>query len=113
MEDQDQPQYPVNDDTAINESYDQNGESSSGIVGSAAIRPVFLGNLKMNYVPEDVMAIFTRPIVPPGTPEGTFRPIAVERLDQKRGYCFIFLKDAVSQEEKDNAERFVAAISGM
>ena len=44
---------------------------------------------------------------------GKFKPIPVDRLDQKRGYCFVFLKDAVVQEDKDNAEQFVEAISGM
>lgn len=112
MEDQPPPQQDrFNDETAITESSNQNGES--GIVGSAALRPVFLGNLKMEYTGEDVIAIFHTPIAPSGTPEGTYRPIPVDRLDQKRGYCFVFLKDAVSQEDKDNAERFVAAISGM
>jgi len=88
-------------------------EKAEGVVGSAAMRPIFLGNLKPNYQADDVKAIFQKPILPPGTEEGAFQPITVERLDQKRGYCFIFLKDATTAADKDNAERFVAAISGM
>jgi hypothetical protein len=103
---------PSHDDSAMNESSNRNGDSS-GIAGSAALRPVFLGNLKMNYASDDVLAIFNTPLVPPGTPAGTFQPLRVDRLDQKRGYCFVFLKDATSQEEKDNAERFVEVLSGM
>lgn len=103
---------PSHDDPAINESSEHNGDSSD-LVGSAAITPVFLGNLMMNYASDDVLAIFSTPLGPPGTPAGTYKPIRVDRLDQKRGYCFVFLKDASSQEEKDNVERFVEAISGM
>jgi len=88
-------------------------ESSEDGVGSAAMRPIFLGNLKPNYQADDVKAIFQKPVLPPGMEEGAFQPIEVERLDQKRGYCFVFLKDASSAADKDNAERFVAAISGM
>ena len=87
-------------------------ESSEEVVGSAAMRPIFLGNLKPNYQADDVKAIFQKPILPPGQ-EGTLQPITVERLDQKRGYCFVFLKDATTAADKDNAEKFVAAISGM
>jgi len=92
---------------------DTKGDSSENGVGSAAMRPIFLGNLKPNYQPDDVKAIFQTPILPPGKEEGAFQPIAVDRLDQKRGYCFVFLKDATTAADKDNAERFVAAISGM
>jgi hypothetical protein len=89
------------------------GENGSAVSGSTAIRPVFLGNLKPTYNADDIMAIFHQPIAPPGTEPGKFKPIPVDRLDQKRGYCFVFLKDAVVQEDKDNAEQFVEAISGM
>jgi hypothetical protein len=83
------------------------------VVGSAAMRPVFLGNLKTEYSAAEVAAIFTRPIAPPGTPEGTYTPIPVDRCDLKRGYCFVFLKDAASQAEKERTEKFVTAINGM
>ena len=67
----------------------------------------------MGFRSEEIMDIFTKPIVPREIPEGTYRPVPVERVDIKRGYCFVFLKDAVSQEEKDKVERFVEAINGM
>jgi len=88
-------------------------EASENGVSSAAMRPIFLGNLKPNYQTDDIKAIFQKPLDPPGSEPGSFKPITVERLDQKRGYCFVFLKDAETAEDKDNAERFVAAISGM
>eukprot|EP00534_Pseudo-nitzschia_fraudulenta_P011779 CAMPEP_0201216562 /NCGR_PEP_ID=MMETSP0851-20130426/189581_1 /ASSEMBLY_ACC=CAM_ASM_000631 /TAXON_ID=183588 /ORGANISM="Pseudo-nitzschia fraudulenta, Strain WWA7" /LENGTH=495 /DNA_ID=CAMNT_0047506145 /DNA_START=632 /DNA_END=2121 /DNA_ORIENTATION=+ len=112
---------PNADGAATNEKNDDddgNGKAegttdNENMVGSAAMRPIFLGNLKPNYQAEDVIAIFHNPLDPPGSEPGAFKPIAVERLDQKRGYCFVFLKDAVTAEDKDNAERYVAAISGM
>jgi arginine/serine-rich splicing factor 4/5/6 len=90
-----------------------NGEDYASDTMGTAIRPVFLGNLKPGYTADDIMAMFHNPLTPPGSEPGTFRPIPIDRLDQKRGYCFVFLKDAVVQEDKENAQRFVAAISGM
>ena len=90
----------------------QNGSEADGS-NSLELRPVFLGNLKSNYISSDVTDIFTKPIAPPGTPEGTYGPIPVDRVDLKRGYCFVFLKDAVSLAEKELAERFVSEINGM
>ena len=89
-----------------------NGDSGD-VIGSAAIRPVFLGGLVANYSAGVVQEIFEKPIVPPNTPEGTFTPVPVDRVDLKRTYCFVFLKDATCQADKDNAERFVSAINGM
>jgi hypothetical protein len=83
------------------------------VIGSAAIRPVFLGNLKTDCPAEDIAEIFSRPIAPPGTPPGTFTPIPIDRVDTKRGYCFVFLKDAATQADKEMTERFVSAINGM
>jgi arginine/serine-rich splicing factor 4/5/6 len=81
------------------------------VIGSSALRPVFLGNLMNVYTPEDVTAIFERPQQPKG--DKVYTPVPVDRIDLKRGYCFVFLKDAVTQEDKINAERFVSAINGM
>lgn len=89
---------------------EKNGEA---VIGSAAIRPIFLGNLRGVFESEQVTEVFTKPIVPPNTPEGTFSPFDIDRIDVKRGYCFVFLKDAKNQAEKDSAERFVTAINGM
>jgi arginine/serine-rich splicing factor 4/5/6 len=95
----------------VNERSDisQNGNA---VIGSAAIRPVFLGNLKPEYSTAKVEELFAAPINPPNC-TATFKPIAVDRIDIKRGFCFVFLKDAASQEEKDQIEAFVAAIQGM
>lgn len=98
------------------ESAENDGKEEStenGGVSSAAMRPIFLGNLKPNYQADDITSIFHKPLDPPGSEPGAFKPIPVERLDQKRGYCFVFLKDAENAADKDNAERYVAAISGM
>lgn len=81
------------------------------LIGSAAMRPVFLGNLIPGYSQEQVVEIFERPWQP--KPDVTYDPIPVDRIDQKRGYCFVFLKDARSQYDKDQAERFVSDINGM
>lgn len=91
------------------EKDERKGSSENG-VGSPAMRPIFLGNLKPNVQADDITSIFQKPLDPPGSEPGAFRPIAVERLDQKRGYCFVFLKDAESAADKDNAERYIAAI---
>lgn len=102
---------PPSEEQQINTAGDAGGEGE--VVGSAAMRPVFLGNLKTDYSASEVSALFSRPIAPPGTPEGTYTPIPVDRCDLKRGYCFVFLKDAASQADKERAEKFVSAINGM
>jgi hypothetical protein len=86
---------------------DENGE----VIGSSAMRPVFLGNLIPGYNPELVTAIFERPQQP--KENTTYARVPVDRIDQKRGYCFVFLKDATSQADKERAERFVSDINGM
>lgn len=82
------------------------------VIGSAALRPVFLGNLSNTYAAEEVTAIFERPQQPVGA-DIVYSPIPVDRIDLKRGYCFVFLKDAVTQQDKEQAELFVAALNGM
>jgi arginine/serine-rich splicing factor 4/5/6 len=106
--------------------------SDSGEVeGSCALRPVFLGNLLSSYTAEDVTAVFERPQQPQslsnnsnndnnndnngttGETETLYTPIPVDRVDLKRGYCFVFLKDAATLQDKRNAERFVTHMNGM
>jgi arginine/serine-rich splicing factor 4/5/6 len=82
------------------------------VIGSAALRPVFLGNLSNTYAAEEVTAIFEGPQQPP-VGDIVYAPIPVDRIDLKRGYCFVFLKDAVTQQDKEQAELFVAALNGM
>mmetsp|Transcript_13896 Transcript_13896/g.30359 ORF Transcript_13896/g.30359 Transcript_13896/m.30359 type:complete len:405 (-) Transcript_13896:100-1314(-) len=83
------------------------------VIGSPALRPVFIGNLLPNFVTEDVISIFERPILPDSVDRDKYGPVPVERVDLKRGYCFVFLKDVKTQSEKEHAERFVAMINGM
>jgi arginine/serine-rich splicing factor 4/5/6 len=82
------------------------------VIGSAALRPVFLGNLSNTYAAEEVTAIFEGP-QQPTVGDTVYAPIPVDRIDLKRGYCFVFLKDAVTQQDKEQAELFVAALNGM
>ena len=55
----------------------------------------------------------------PNDPEGNLgggpdrRPFNLDRVDMKRGYCFVFMKDADTLAEKDRVEQFVADINGM
>lgn len=83
------------------------------VVGSAAMRPVFLGNLRTNFSTDRIRDLFELPLQPPGAEEQPYKSIPVDRVDIKRGYCFVFLKDASSQEEKEQVEKFVSAINGM
>jgi len=87
--------------------------SSNDVLGSPALRSIFLGNLQLGYMPDDVREIFEKPRVPPNSPEGFYDPIPVERIDVKRSYCFVFLRDATSQEGKEKIEKFVSDINGM
>ena len=81
--------------------------------GPQSLKAVFLGNLTPGYRAEDVTAIFSRPQVPPSVAEGTYAPVPVDRIDLKRGYCFVFLKDAANMAEKESTEQYVSAINGM
>lgn len=75
---------------------------------STTNRPVFLGNLNHNVISSDVEKIFSEPITDDGA-----APVPVDRVDLKRGFCFVFLKDAENQDEKDRAEAYVSRINGM
>ena len=78
------------------------------LLQSNANRPVFLGNLSHSVTVSDVEKIFSDPITDDGT-----APISVDRVDLKRGFCFVFLKDAENQDEKDRTESYVSRINGM
>jgi hypothetical protein len=68
----------------------------------------------MGFRSEEVVDIFAKPIIPPDVfPKVAYKPIAVDRLDLKRGYCFVFLKDVANMAEKEQVERFVSDINGM
>lgn len=85
--------------------------SKDVMIGSEAMPPVFLGNLLHTYSADAVTELFERPIQP--SEKTSYYPIPVDRIDIKRGYCFVFLKDAKSQADKDNVEGFVMDINGM
>mmetsp|Transcript_32846 Transcript_32846/g.49552 ORF Transcript_32846/g.49552 Transcript_32846/m.49552 type:complete len:154 (+) Transcript_32846:56-517(+) len=110
--DMDMPHDPPKQDANMGNGVpmDNRGTGGGVLLGSPALRPVFLGNLSNSYTSGDIMEIFERPINPPNA---NFKPVPVDRVDLKRGYCFVFLKDAVSQDDKDNVERFVSDINGM
>lgn len=95
------------------ESFSSAGGGGGAAIGSAAMRPVFLGNLLANYSTDQVTELFERCYQIRGLPREFSKSIAVDRIDVKRGYCFVFLKDAASQGEKETIEDFVVAINGM
>jgi hypothetical protein len=106
---------PGGEPEAATASSDQGEVRESGaaaVIGSAALRPVFLGNLSNTYAAEEVTAIFEGP-QQPLTGDIVYSPIPVDRIDLKRGYCFVFLKDAVTQQDKEQAELFVTNLNGM
>jgi hypothetical protein len=101
---------PIAADTKV----DVDGGSSVKDAGNLVLRPCFLGNLINGYSAEDISNVFEKPAIPVAGPDGgdPLRPIPVERVDLKRGYCFVFLKDAINQGEKARAEQFVSEING-
>lgn len=72
--------------------------------GGVAMPTVFLGNLDPNCIAEDVQDMFERHNEP---------PIPVLRVDMKRGFCFVYLKDAQSPADKERIQRYVEEINGM
>jgi RNA recognition motif-containing protein len=89
-----------------NNSHPSVPSNSSNIIGSAHIRPIFLGNLDMNVTAEDISDLFTRPAL-------NAQPMSVERVDLKRGFAFVFMNDAQTQGDKDRIEQYVDGIQGM
>lgn len=72
--------------------------------GGVAMPTVFLGNLDPNCIAEDVQDMFERHNEP---------PIPVLRVDMKRGFCFVYLKDAQSPADKERIQRYVEEINGI
>lgn len=81
-------------------------DNDDAVIGSAAIRPIFLGNLMPSCTGEAVESMFESP------PKEDLPALSVDRVDMKRGFCFVFLKDVTTQSQKDDAERFVTNING-
>lgn len=74
--------------------------------GSAHVRPIFLGNLEYGVTTEEIEDIFRRPVT-------DIKPMQVDRVDLKRGFCFVFLKDIQSDDEKERVENYVNSLNGM
>ncbi|KAL3782639.1 hypothetical protein ACHAW5_007364 [Stephanodiscus triporus] len=100
------------------------GDDEEGAVGGGGgnlyLRPIFFGNLSHDCLATDVEKLFLNPPPPPtgggGMDEGTGEvraPFDLERVDMKRGFCFVFLKDPPTIEEKSRCEDFVEEINGM
>lgn len=80
--------------------------------GNLYLRPVFFGNLSHGATAADVDAIFSNP--PSSMGDGEVKmPYPVDRVDMKRGYAFVFLKDPPSLSEKERTEHYVGEINGM
>lgn len=99
----DQAQAP---DEQMNPMPDESLNGSRPVIGSAHIRPVFLGNLDIGVTTDEVADLFTRPAM-------DVPPFPVDRVDVKRGFAFVFLIDAKSEDDKENIERYVDRINGM
>jgi hypothetical protein len=84
----------------------QNG-TDSAMIGSAHLRPVFLGLLDYHTTVEDIEDLFLRPTI------RAMEAIPVDRVDLKRGYAFVFFREATSQADKERLERYVEEINGM
>jgi arginine/serine-rich splicing factor 4/5/6 len=82
--------------------------------GNLYLRPIFMGNLSHGCVASDVENMFQNPVSTGGAMDGEVNsPFPVDRVDMKRGYCFVFLKDPESRAEKERAENFVQEMNGM
>jgi len=88
-------------------AYNGDRRNESDIIGSIHMRPIFFGNLSAYCNVEDIEDIFHRPVINIGG------PISVDRVDLKRGFCFVFLRDAKTLSDKDRTERYVSQINGM
>mmetsp|Transcript_46637 Transcript_46637/g.141306 ORF Transcript_46637/g.141306 Transcript_46637/m.141306 type:complete len:384 (-) Transcript_46637:255-1406(-) len=88
-------------------------KDDKGVIGSAHMRPIFLGNLTHDARADDIADMFEKPFVHCPGPDGSGEaPVPVDRVDLKRGFCFVFLKDAETEADKRRAEDFVSAING-
>eukprot|EP00581_Thalassiosira_minuscula_P006833 CAMPEP_0183703970 /NCGR_PEP_ID=MMETSP0737-20130205/1489_1 /TAXON_ID=385413 /ORGANISM="Thalassiosira miniscula, Strain CCMP1093" /LENGTH=283 /DNA_ID=CAMNT_0025930777 /DNA_START=90 /DNA_END=938 /DNA_ORIENTATION=+ len=109
-----------NNDAMMNDNTEEGGLPSNSVGGGGGgggnlyLRPVFLGNLSHNCIASDVENIFQNPAPSGGMGDGEVKmPFPVDRVDMKRGYCFVFLKDPESLSEKERTENYVGEINGM
>jgi len=88
-------------------TYNRDDNNGNDVMGSIPMRPIFFGNLSAYCNAQDIEDIFHRPVIKIGG------SISVDRVDLKRGFCFVFLRDAKTPSDKDLAERYVSQINGM
>ena len=85
------------------------GSTSNG--GIPAIPSMFLGNLDYGTNVSDIRNIFERPL--PGIGDG-MAPMEVEKVDLKRGFCFVYLKQNFkSLEERNAVYTYAERVNGM
>jgi len=105
-----------NGDAAMNDAAEDGLHppgSGGGGGGNLYFRPIFLGNLSHSCVASDIENIFANP-APGSMDNGEVKmPYPVDRVDMKRGYAFVFMKDPVSLEEKERLETYVVEMNGM
>lgn len=95
-------------------NYNNNNNSDTFDNSAMALRPLFFGNLLLNYSTDQIKNLFEHPESIDTLPNHTeLRPIPIDRIDIKRGYCFVFFKDATSIQEKERIESFCMTINGM
>lgn len=94
------------EDNGPNSQMVENGRQDS----VTAMRPIFMGNLMPEYSVDDVSRIFEKP--EELNLNGETRSFPVDRVDVKRGFCFVFLKDGDSSMRKE-VESFLNLINGM
>lgn len=84
--------------------------------GGVPVRAVFFGNLRYDTSAGDVAEIFERPLTSVSLPEHDFdpnMPIHVDRVDMKRGFCFVFFKSVKTEAERARAEDYIIRLNGM
>jgi len=91
-----------------NSNVDNKPNTNTSSSNSIEQRPVFIGNLSTMCNIKDIEDIFERPIL-----NGVHGPIEIERIDLKRGFGFVFLKNARSLDERDAVEKYVGDLNGM
>jgi len=85
-----------------------------------------MGNLSHSALSSDVEHMFRNPVSRGSGGYGgggeqekeegmasEIAPFDLDRVDMKRGYCFVFLQDPKTIEEKNRIEAYVGEINGM
>jgi len=94
-------------ETSAHDTPREDQPGSDDVIGSSHLRPVFMGNLDYNCTVNDIEDLFIRPV------RNGMEPVAIDRVDLKRGYAFVFFQEARSEEDKERLERYVDEINGM